>query len=287
MIIFAESSAGAHTAANQDSLTAELLHDQRLGRMAFAVVADGMGGMQCGEIASAAVVDAFRAWVERADFRRLDASWLWSQWAAVISGVHEELRVFSGPRHIQTGTTVTALLLTSDTYYVANVGDSRCYEVTSRLRLLTEDHSLAASQVRQGLLSAEQARTDPRQRVLLQCVGVGQAPRPDYFTAAAPKGAKYLLCTDGMRNAVRDEELFEVLSAGLASTEQLTELIRRNRSRGETDDISAILIEHCPQGGTGKIGTTSLGVRGRLVPTTTVDVDVVEADDVGQVGAIK
>ncbi|MDR2252626.1 MAG: protein phosphatase 2C domain-containing protein [Bifidobacteriaceae bacterium] len=254
MIVFADSSAGTHTATNQDSVLAELLHGPELGRLVFAVVADGMGGMDHGELASATVVEQFANWLRRTDLRAAlaggEPSQLWREWAAVVDQTHRALLDYSNERRLRLGSTVTALLLTTGRYHVMNVGDTRCYEVTDDIRLLTEDHSLVAQEVRRGLLNEAVARTDSRQHVLLQCLGAGSSVKPDFYAGPAPPGAKYLVCTDGMRHFVSDREIWQVLAQGCASANQIGQLIEMNRLRGETDDISAVLVENSPQGGT-------------------------------------
>ncbi|MDR1441812.1 MAG: serine/threonine-protein phosphatase [Bifidobacteriaceae bacterium] len=253
MIIWADSSAGSHTPVNQDSVFAELLHDQHLGRMVFAVVADGMGGMERGEVASATVVDHFAAWLATADWPALEPVWLWQQWAGVVERAHQALATYATSEDVVLGSTVTALLLAGGRYYILNLGDTRCYEVADGIRQLTEDHSLVAQEVRRGLLTDEQARMDARQNVLLQCLGAGPFIKPDFFSGEAARDGKYLICTDGMRHFVSDEEILEVLAGETASLNQVHQLIGLNRARGETDDISVVLVQNSPQGGTNQL----------------------------------
>ncbi|MDR0594291.1 MAG: protein phosphatase 2C domain-containing protein [Bifidobacteriaceae bacterium] len=253
MIIWAESSVGTHTPTNQDSVFAELLHDQRFGRMVFAVVADGMGGMDRGELASATAVDRFVTWLRRADLSELTPGWLRREWGEIASQTHQSMLAYAGREGIALGSTVTVLLLAQGRYHIMNLGDTRCYEITDRIRQITEDHSLVAQEVRRGLLSPDEARADARQNVLLQCLGAGGAIKPDFFVGEAPTDAKYLLCTDGLRHYISDDEIWQVLSRGTATPEQVKELIALNRQRGETDDISVVLVQNSPQGGTNKL----------------------------------
>ncbi|MDR1635411.1 MAG: protein phosphatase 2C domain-containing protein [Bifidobacteriaceae bacterium] len=253
MIVFADSSPGTHSPTNQDSVLAELLHDQRLGRMVFVVVADGMGGMDQGEVASATVVDHFGRWVRQADLATAEPGWLWREWGQVVEQVHRALLDYSSQRALTLGSTVTVLLLAAGRYHVMNVGDTRCYEIADGIRQITQDHSLVAQEVRRGHLTEATARTDSRQNVLLQCLGAGAGVRPDFYAGAAPPDAKYLVCTDGLRHFVSDQEIWQVLSEGSACPAQLGQLIHLNRQRGETDDISGVLVQNSPQGGTNQL----------------------------------
>jgi serine/threonine protein phosphatase PrpC len=256
MIVFASTSAGTHTSTNQDSLLAELLHNKRLGRMVFAVVADGMGGMEKGEVASSTVVNHFTAWLRQADFTDLEPRWLWQEWGGVVAQIHQTLLEYSAQNGVSLGSTATVLLLAAGRYHIMNLGDTRCYEITDRIKQITQDHSLIAQEVRRGHLTEAAARVDSRQNVLLQCLGSGSVIQPDFFSSEAPRDAKYLVCTDGMRHFVSDQEIWQVLAPGLASPAQVQQLIQLNRLRGETDDISAVLVQNSPQGGTSQLKET-------------------------------
>ena len=98
------------------------------------------------------------------------------------------------------GTTVTAMILTGGYYYIVNVGDSRAYEICSNLQVLTRDQTVVAREVEQGLLTLEQAETDPRRSVLLQCIGASDVVYPDFFLGEVKKDAVYMLCSDGFRH---------------------------------------------------------------------------------------
>lgn len=76
---------------------------------------------------------------------------------------------------------MTALLLTKDRYYIINVGDTRAYEITDRVMMLTKDQTLVAREVELGLLTDEEARVDSRKNILLQCVGASDDLYPDLF----------------------------------------------------------------------------------------------------------
>lgn len=79
------------------------------------------------------------------------------------------------------GTTVTALLLTESRYYIINVGDTRAYEITDRVKLLTKDQTVVEREVDLGNITPEEAEFDSRRSVLLQCVGASDDVYPDMF----------------------------------------------------------------------------------------------------------
>lgn len=79
------------------------------------------------------------------------------------------------------GTTVTAILLTENRYYIINVGDTRAYEISDNVTVMTRDHSVVAREIEQGIITPEQAKNDVRRSVLLQCIGASEEVYPDMF----------------------------------------------------------------------------------------------------------
>ena len=115
------------------------------------------------------------------------------------------------------------------------------------MRQLTIDHTVLADELRRGNLSAEQARDYPLSHVLTKCVGVTPQVAPDFFFGETKANAVYLLCSDGFRNRISEEEMYAVL---MPQGEQVVswlkeankQLIRLNMERGETDNISVVTI---------------------------------------------
>ena len=108
---------------------------------------------------------------------------------------------------IAAGYTVSAMLLADGCYYILHVGDCRIYGITGTgIRQLTRDQSWAAEAAEKGILTAEQARRDPRRSVLLQCVGVAESVRPVYLRGKSGSGKPCILCAataSGMRPGSR------------------------------------------------------------------------------------
>ena len=139
------------------------------------------------------------------------------------------------------------LLLAAGRYYIAHVGDSRVYEIGQEIRQLTEDHTLVARGIHQGLLRPEELERDPRRNVLLQCVGASDQVQPQLLSGDLLEGAVYLLCSDGLRHELSAWELQEQLSpAGITDPgvlkQRLGYLTALAMSRGEKDNISALAI---------------------------------------------
>ena len=132
-------------------------------------------------------------------------------------------------------------------YVIVHVGDSRIYHISSRLEQLTLDHTFIAREISKGTMTIEQAKTDKRRNLLLQCVGASKVVEPDVLTGRTNKGV-YLLCSDGFRHEITETEMFESLNPiNLMNKEAMHSnakyLIEQVKTRGEKDNISVILIK--------------------------------------------
>lgn len=242
--------AGKKRKENQDNFFVEQFASER-GNVAFAVLCDGMGGLNHGEVASQFVVSAFFRWTQEVLLHRteddLDDQNIRRQWTAIIEEQNERIRAYGKEREETLGSTATVLLLTEKRYYVLNIGDSRAYEMSDTVRQLTLDHTVLADELRRGNLTAEQARDYPLSHVLTRCVGVAPHVMPDFFFGETKANAVYLLCSDGFRNRISKEEMYAaIMPQGEQVIPWLREaseqLIGLNMERGETDNISVVAI---------------------------------------------
>src|SRR6266850_5856737 len=194
---------------NEDSYGCWLPDDpeERERRGLLLTVADGMGGVKGGEVASRITVEALM----RAYRDAPGADIAEDLHGAVVTAnamVHRES--VQHPELSGMGTTCTAAVVRGRDLYIAHVGDSRAYLVRSgRIRQLTHDHSLVGQLVRDRQLTAEQARTDPRRNVVTRSVGIGAEVDVDAERMSEPlrHGDVLILCTDGLHGLVSDEEL--------------------------------------------------------------------------------
>lgn len=148
------------------------------------------------------------------------------------------------------GTTLVLLLLAAGRYYILNVGDSRAYKIGNRLVQLTKDQTYVQREMDMGRMTAEQALTDPQRNALLQCVGAGDYLEPDFYSGTALAGENFMLCSDGFRHIITEEELYQYLNPTVADTSQrmkdnMVYLTDLNKYRQEQDNISVVLIHVC------------------------------------------
>lgn len=252
LIIAAGTDKGLDRQVNQDSLLARQLRIEG-HHIAVAIVSDGMGGEVRGDIASASVVKSFENWIDRqlpvlikenATRDKLRISW--KHW---LDNVNERLNEYGRMRGVTVGATATAILIIDDIYFILNVGDSRIYRITSdNIKQITEDQTMTALAVRRGDMTEYEAEHDDRQGILAQAVGMSQTCIQDLYAGRIVGDSVFLLCSDGLRHKVSMQEFAGALRPDQLTNKkqmkkQIDNLINMNRSRGETDNITALLIK--------------------------------------------
>lgn len=249
-IISANTDVGIVKKTNQDGMSVMVL-DTPLGRMAFAVLCDGMGGLAQGEVASSTLVTAFRNWaLETLPLycnEPLSDTLIRDQWTRIIKEQNNKIKAYGATQGVRLGTTAVVLLLTQDRYYALNVGDSRVYLLTDNIYQITNDQTFVAREVAMGRMTPEEAEHDSRKNVLLQCVGASEEVYPDLFYGDAQENAVFMLCSDGFRHEITPEEIFAFLQPGVVFDEDMMQqntlqLIEMNKQRAERDNISAVVI---------------------------------------------
>lgn len=242
---------GLEKGQNQDSYLVKRAKTS-LGEVAFAVLCDGMGGLEQGEVASATVIKYFDTWFESTlpnliDFG-LTGEILKQQWTNIIRKLNVIIANYGKSVNISLGTTICAFLFLQGRYYCINVGDSRAYKVTDDyIFQITKDHSLVQRKIDQGIITEAEANDDPERSVLLQCIGSSPEVYPDFFENEVSKNEIYMLCSDGFRHEISNQEIHECfLPERLTNKEDMKNsiqyLIELNKERKETDNITAVLI---------------------------------------------
>jgi protein phosphatase len=227
------------------------LCDDKLG---LYVVADGVGGHAKGEVASREAVEEVAMWVKRhlpEIDRRLAAATPEEQFAVrrlLESGVQSACyMVFAmaeqDPEKHGMSTTMSALLVRAGRAFVAQVGDSRVYRVRGgALSQVTEDHTLVNYRVKQGLMSAEEARTSPTRNVITRAVGHKDYVEVDTFESEAQAGDRYFLCTDGFHGYLPAENEVH----GIMTAPTLERAVRRAvdlaNDLGGRDNVTAVMV---------------------------------------------
>lgn len=175
------------------------------------------------------------------------------QWDNIVLEQNQILSAHASRQGTRMGTTIVALLIINDYYYIMNVGDSRAYLLTDRLYQLTKDQSFVQYELDAGRITEEEAKYHPQRNVLLQCVGASDVVSPDFYEGPVYPDSVFMLCSDGFRHIITPEEIYEQLNPAVLVNERamvehaiwLTEL---NKQRRETDNISVALVRTCREG---------------------------------------
>lgn len=203
------------------------------------VVADGLGGHRGGEVASRMAVDLlgqlFGAGMEAPATRLARAI------EEANRQIHDAARVDYTLEGM--GTTVVCLLLARDgAGHVAHVGDSRLYRLRSgSFEALTEDHSLVATLVREGVLQPDEARVDPRKNQILRALGVRKEVEVDVAPVDPRPGDSYLLCTDGLHGLLEDAAIRELALEHADPELAVEHMIAAANRAGGTDNVTCML----------------------------------------------
>lgn len=229
---------------NQDSYAIRVLDDA----LAIAVVCDGMGGAQAGNVASAVAVEAFAATLEDACKQGLPPDPERKQELLRTACRAANTQVFDlsqkNPEYQGMGTTLVAALALSREVYVVNVGDSRGYILSEgQLTQITSDHSLVQALVDCGDITPEEARTHPKKNVITRALGVDDSIRSDVFCVEYKEGDVLLLCSDGLTNTVTDAVLQAELSQLTSSEETARKLLTLAVEQGAPDNVTVILAQ--------------------------------------------
>ena len=277
---------GQKRQANEDAVVALMPPDAPGSVDAVFAVADGMGGHEAGEVASAIAVqtlvdkfgpgspfhgggaapgaDDLRQAVEQAN-------------AKIVSEAQGDKKGM--------GTTVTAGIMEGSRLHIAHVGDSRAYMLRGgRLYMLTQDHSWVAEQVRAGALKPEEAATHPRRNLLTRALGASGQVEVDAQTIALEQDDVILLCSDGLHGVVPDQKLREELLNTRDLQAVCDHLVAEANRAGGPDNITVLVARHQAKESAPASGRTSSTVvprigrgRGRLVGLALLTLSVAAA----------
>lgn len=216
-------------------------------------VADGMGGHARGEVASRLAIEAlftsfYTSPVPGDCQERLKRAFSAANLAVFRAG-HLAAPELAGPDAsnpdatlARMGTTLVAVAVLQHTVFFGNVGDSRAYMMEGdRLEQISQDHSLVAEEVRQGLIKAEDARSVPMRNVITKALGARENVEPDFFWRTWPRGGRLLLCSDGLHGPVEDQAIEATLKT-LGPAEGARRLVDAANEAGGPDNISVVVV---------------------------------------------
>ena len=173
------------------------------------IVADGMGGHKAGDYASMHTVDRFVEVIRELGEEQGVQDAINEAVTAANAYIYQRSRENSNLSGM--GTTLVLASCIGNEAIVANIGDSRLYLVNDAMTQITRDHSLVEEMVTLGGIDREMARNHPDKNIITRAVGVKEKVAADFFEVDLTKGDKLLLCSDGLTNMLRDEEIYQII----------------------------------------------------------------------------
>lgn len=244
----AKTDTGLVRSQNEDAIAISPVHG-------FALLADGMGGYNAGEVASRIAigvtkntleegfarmqphpVDAFRQ--RNKQRHQLVVEAIQRANIAILDAAREE------PEYKGMGTTLVAAVFRGERLTIAHVGDSRAYRFRQgEIQQITRDHSFLQEQIDAGLIDAESARFSQNKNLVTRAVGVAAAMEVEIHDHQTKAGDIYLLCSDGLSDLLATQEISEILVSNQQSLEAACEaLVHRANDNGGFDNISVVLV---------------------------------------------
>jgi protein phosphatase len=237
---------GRKRASNEDAF----FLDEGLG---LYVVADGMGGHAAGEVASQEAVETVYGMVKRGvtglrpltePLSEADGRAACRLMESAIQGATYMVFSMAEMDRGKTGmgTTISALLVLGEFAVTAQVGDSRIYRVhDGETEQLTEDHTLIAWQLKQGLITPQEAKKSPHRNVITRAVGNRDYVQVDTALVPLKRGDRFLLCSDGLHGYLQTGDIAPVIDLG--AERAVARFIALANERGGKDNITAVLVE--------------------------------------------
>ncbi len=208
----------------------------------LVLVADGMGGHQAGEVASAMAAQSVRLSAQKAAGKEISVksavTWVRRANKAIYAAANEDVA------RKGMGTTLTYLYFMQGHAMLAHVGDSRCYLIREgEITQLTRDHSLVAELVRKGEITEEQAKVHPYRNIITRALGTDSTVAVDAQDVDIDATDVFLLCSDGLTNYVEDAELLRAIET-LPPEAVCDHLIGLALERGGHDNVT-VVVAYC------------------------------------------
>ena len=237
-----------HGAATDVGLVRTHNEDAYLVEPPVFVVADGMGGHQGGDVASAIVVEEFARLAQAGYDPRHGAEAVSATLGACQRRIEEYAEAHGASGDWHSGTTVVAALLVDTdggpAWLLVNLGDSRIYRVTAAvLEQVSVDHSVVQELVEAGRITEAEVATHPDRHVITRALGGPGPPDPDLFLLPLAGAERLLLCSDGVSGLLDHDEIARILSASADPREAADAVVAAAVAAGGTDNATAGVVD--------------------------------------------
>lgn len=217
-------------------------------RFKLALLADGMGGHNAGDVASEMTIEETKKFFLNMDVAQLDSLEAKKQWMLqTIQSVNEAIykHSLSHDSCKGMGTTLILVLIDGDECLIGHIGDSRVYHFTQEgVSLITKDHSYVNFLVEYGEISEEEAANHPQKNFIVKSLGTESTIEPDFYELQLESTSYVLICSDGLSNKLSTEDMSAILNSPLSLDEKAKKMVKQANDSGGEDNISVILISN-------------------------------------------
>lgn len=240
------SSTGRVRETNQDYVDVFKNHKD----VTMAVVCDGMGGHQGGDVASTMAVSHLGHSFSKTDFEDPEIA---KKWLNVQLKLENEVILETADRFSDLngmGTTIVVAMAFAEKILIGHLGDSRAYIYgNGKFKQITEDHSLVNELIKIGEITEQQARSHPQKNIITETLGVSNGINPEFNLLEVHAGDIFLLCTDGLTNSLTDPQIQQILATkNLTLKERCNRLINEANRLGGEDNITVCLLSYSEKG---------------------------------------
>lgn len=242
MRVFAKTDLGKARDMNEDFYYIPSNEDE----LKLYILADGMGGYNGGEIASRLATASVKGYIE-SNFCQIphDKESILKLIASAIE--YANMVVFEKSKESteleNMGTTLEVCLIYNNKAFIGHIGDSRVYRIRQEfIRKLTTDHSYVEQLVKDGTITKEEAQNHPKKNMLMKALGCTAYVEPDLMVKGFLKGDILLICSDGLTNMVKEQEIYEYVKENIETS--CDNLVKRANEMGGYDNITVLTIQN-------------------------------------------
>jgi protein phosphatase len=213
----------------------------------IAVICDGMGGAKAGDIASSLAAKTFSEYLKEKTQKQLKSE---TEYRTLLQSACDEANgvVYNyscfDVRYNGMGTTLVGGFIMPGHAHLVNVGDSRAYVLTKKkIVQISEDHSLVAEMLKRGEITEKEAWHHPQKNIITNALGLEDALSVDYFHEALKRGSRIMLCSDGVTNLLRDEEILEISRANADVETFCRQIMKRSLALNAPDNVTVLAVQ--------------------------------------------
>lgn len=241
MRFFGKTDIGKLRSKNQDTFHCEHVDD-----VVIMCVCDGMGGEQGGEIASKHGIEIFVHQIKINLHDNMSEKQIYDMLKKAVRFANSYVYQIgiTDPKLSRMGTTLVGGVLIGGIFYVANIGDSRCYYISDTIHQVSKDHSIVQELLDTGSDSYDEEYMNSLKKYLTKAIGDVTGNNPDVYKIELKKSEFVMLCSDGLHNVVDDKKIYEIIASDTDISDKCEQLINKANENGGFDNITVTILQY-------------------------------------------